>query len=382
LKSQFRFAQRTEHAVGLSSHTNRRATASFPASVQLEHVWRKFGDLVAVRDVSLDIAPGEIVCLLGPSGCGKTTLLRLVCGLETPDEGRILIDGREMSGPSAAVPPEARGVGLMFQDFALFPHMTILDNVAFGLQAMERSTARAEARRALERMGLASYAEAYPHVLSGGQQQRVALARAIVPRPRVMMMDEPFSGLDPRLRASMREETLAVLRETRTTCIIVTHEAEEAMLLGDRIAIMRGGEIVQVGATQDIFDNPSELFVAEMMSEINVVPCKVAGGAARGPLGTYPTVSDVAGDALMCFRPRVVEFTDDPEAIPAQVSGIRSLGDETLIELAVEGIDTPLLARACGACVAEQGTWTGIRVPSDKVHVFAAGHQVRASVDR
>jgi len=382
LKSQFRFAQRTEHAVGSSSHTNRRATASFPASVQLEHVWRKFGDLVAVRDVSLDIAPGEIVCLLGPSGCGKTTLLRLVCGLETPDEGRILIDGREMSGPAAAVPPEARGVGLMFQDFALFPHMNILDNVAFGLQAMERSTARAEARRALERMGLASYAEAYPHVLSGGQQQRVALARAIVPRPRVMMMDEPFSGLDPRLRASMREETLAVLRETRTTCIIVTHEAEEAMLLGDRIAIMRGGEIVQVGATQDIFDNPSELFVAEMMSEINVVPCKVAGGAARGPLGTYPTVSDVAGDALMCFRPRVVEFTDDPEAIPAQVGGIRSLGDETLIELAVDGIDTPLLARACGACVAEKGTWIGIRVPGDKVHVFAAGHQVRASVDQ
>jgi len=376
------FARRAEPAIGLSAHTNRRAAASFPASVGVEHVWRRFGDLVAVRDVSLDIAPGEIVCLLGPSGCGKTTLLRLVCGLETPDAGRVLIDGREMSGPSAAVPPEARGVGLMFQDFALFPHMTILENVAFGLQAMERNMALAEARRALERMGLGAYAEAYPHVLSGGQQQRVALARAIVPRPRVMMMDEPFSGLDPRLRASMREETLSILRETRTTCIIVTHEAEEAMLLGDRIVVMRAGEIIQAGTTQEIFDHPAELFVAEMMSEINVVPCKVSGGAARGPLGTFPARTGIIGDALMCFRPRVVRFSEDPAATPAQVCGARSLGDETVVELAIEGLDTPLLARTCGPCPVEQGNWVGIRVPGEKVHIFPAGNQVRASLDQ
>jgi len=375
------FAQRAEHGVGLSAHTDRRATASFPASVKLEHVWRRFGDLVAVRDVSLEVAPGEILCLLGPSGCGKTTLLRLVCGLETPDDGRILIDESEMSGPRANVPPEARGVGLMFQDFALFPHMTILENVAFGLQAMERNTALAEGRRALERMGLAAYAEAYPHVLSGGQQQRVALARAIVPRPRVMMMDEPFSGLDPRLRASMREETLAILRETRTTCIIVTHEAEEAMLLGDRIAVMRGGEIVQAGTTREIFDHPSDLFVAEMMSEINVVPCKVSGGVARGPLGSYPTAADVTGDALMCFRPRVVRFTDAEDAIPAQVCGTRSLGDETVVELAVEAVDTPLLARTSAHFEAERGDWVGIKIPAEKVHVFSANHQVRAILD-
>lgn len=382
MKSQSMFARRADPCISLTSHTNRRATASFPASVGIDHVWRRFGDLVAVRDVSLDVAPGEIVCLLGPSGCGKTTLLRLVSGLETPDAGRILIDGREMSGGARLVPPEARGVGLMFQDFALFPHMTILENVAFGLQAMERGNALEEAARALERMGLSAYAGAYPHVLSGGQQQRVALARAIVPRPRVMMMDEPFSGLDPRLRTSMREETLGILRETHTTCIIVTHEAEEAMLMGDRIAVMREGEIVQAGTTHDIFNHPADLFVAEMMSEINVVPCRVAGGAARGPLGTFPTAADVTGDALLCFRPRVMRFSEDANATPAKVIGKRCLGDETVVELAVEAVETPLLARVCEPCEAEPGAWLGIRVPADKVHIFPAENQVRASIDR
>jgi len=382
LRAQFLFPERREHRVGLSGYMTRRATASFPASVRIDEVWRRFDDIVAVRDVSLDIAPGEIVCLLGPSGCGKTTLLRLVCGLETPDAGRVLIDGREVSGADVFVPPEARGVGLMFQDFALFPHMTILENVAFGLQAMERAKALEEARIALERMGLSSYAGSYPHMLSGGQQQRVALARAIVPRPRVMMMDEPFSGLDPRLRASMREETLAILRETRTTCIIVTHEAEEAMLLGDRIALMRGGEIVQVGTTQEIFDHPADLFAAEMMSEINVVPCHVTGGAARGALGTFPARRDVSGDALLCFRPRTVQFSEAQDATPAQVLGSRSLGDETLIELAVEGIDTPLLMRLTGALNTPNGSWVGIAVPAENVHIFPAANQIRACVDR
>ena len=382
MKSQFILTRRAEDSIRASTHHKRRATPSFPASVTLEHIWRKFGDLVAVRDVSLEVAPGEILCLLGPSGCGKTTLLRLISGLEAPNEGRVLIDGREMSSPAATVPPEVRGVGLMFQDFALFPHMTILANVAFGLKAMERNTALEEARLALERMGLGRYADAYPHMLSGGQQQRVALARAIVPRPRVMLMDEPFSGLDPRLRPSLREETLAILRETRTTCVIVTHEAEEAMLLGDRLAIMRGGELVQTGTTQEVFDHPADLFVAEMMSEINVVPCKVVGGVARGPLGAYPTPTELSGDALMCFRPRVVRLSHDATATPAQVCGKRSLGDETVLELGVEGLETHVLARTCAPVPAEPGGWIGIRVPSEKVHIFPADHRLPASLDQ
>jgi iron(III) transport system ATP-binding protein len=175
--------------------------------------------------VSLDIEPGEVVCLLGPSGCGKITLLWIAAGVERPSGGRVLIDNQEAAGFDRFVPPGKRGVGLLFQDFALFPHLSILDNVAFGLKSLSRSEAEAEAYVALESVGLGHYAAEYPHILSGGEQQRVALARAIAPRPRVLLMD-------PQLRETMREETLAILHKTRATSIIVTHDAEEAMRMG------------------------------------------------------------------------------------------------------------------------------------------------------
>ena len=225
-----------------------RAAATFAARVTFEAVERRYGETYALRDFSLDVAPGEVVCLLGPSGCGKTTLLRVAAGIEKPSAGRILINEHEIAGPNRFVPPEQRGVGLMFQDFALFPHLTILENVAFGLKALPHAEARREAYLLLSRVGLERYAHDYPHILSGGQQQRVALARAIVPRPAVMLMDEPFSGLDVQLRESMQEETLALLRETRATSVIVTHHPEEAMRLADRIAVMRRGRLVQAAA--------------------------------------------------------------------------------------------------------------------------------------
>jgi iron(III) transport system ATP-binding protein len=184
------------------------AAATFSARLTFQDVSLFFGDIEAVNEVSFDLKPGEIVCLLGPSGCGKSTLLRLAAGVERPQSGRVLLDGFEVAGPKAFVPPEKRNVGLMFQDFALFPHLTILANVVFGLRALDRATARSEARSALRRVGLEQYEASYPHELSGGEQQRVALARAMVPRPKVMLMDEPFSGLDQRLRESVRQETL------------------------------------------------------------------------------------------------------------------------------------------------------------------------------
>ena len=191
------------------------AAATIAARLTFENVSRHFSDLPAVHDLSLNIAPGEVVCLLGPSGCGKTTLLRMAAGIDRPTDGRILLNDKELSGPSAFVPPEQRNVGLMFQDFALFPHLTIQDNVAFGLKTLGPDEAKREAIAALDRVGLAQYADEFPHILSGGQQQRIALARAIAPRPSVLLMDEPFSGLDSRLRETMREETLAILHETR-----------------------------------------------------------------------------------------------------------------------------------------------------------------------
>ena len=202
-----------------------RTPASIAARLTYESVSHRYGPVEAVKSFSLDIAPGEIVCLLGRSGCGKTTLLRLAAGVEEPTAGRILINDREVAGQAKFLAPEQRGVGLMFQDFALFPHLTNLANVMFGLKSLPNAEAEREARLALERVGLGSHAAQYPHMLSGGEQQRVALARAVAPRPSVLLMDEPFSGLDRRLREQVRTEMLHVLRESRVTCVVVTHDA-------------------------------------------------------------------------------------------------------------------------------------------------------------
>ena len=213
----------------------------------------------------------------------------------------------------------------MFQDFALFPHLTILDNVAFGLKSLPREDARREALAALARVGLERYAGDYPHILSGGEQQRVALARAIVPRPAVMLMDEPFSGLDVQLRERLQEETLALLRETRATCLIVTHAPAEAIRLGDRIAVMRAGRLVQAGKAEELYRNPADLFVARLFSEINEIPCSVEGGALRTPIGVFAVPGLDEGDAaILCIRRRAIRL-GAAGAGPARARAARAL---------------------------------------------------------
>jgi len=280
-----------------------RAAVTFAAHLGLENVSRRYGDALALDNVTLDVPPGKVLCLLGPSGCGKTTLLRIAAGVERPSSGRVLIDDEEVAGPNRFVPPEKRGVGLMFQDFALFPHLTILDNVAFGLRSMTKAEGRAEALLALERVGLGHYAGEYPHILSGGEQQRVALARAIAPRPGVLLMDEPFSGLDTRLREAMREDTLAILHETRATCIVVTHDAEEAMRMGDQVALLRKGRVVQTGTALDLYRKPKDIFAARTFSDLNEMKAHIEAGAAATPLGTFPVSGLADGtDAIVCVR--------------------------------------------------------------------------------
>ncbi|MBN9260718.1 MAG: ABC transporter ATP-binding protein, partial [Hyphomicrobium sp.] len=294
-----------------------RAATTFAARLTFEAVERTFDDTVALAGVSLDIAPGEVVCLLGPSGCGKTTLLRIAAGIERPTGGRVLVNDQEVAGPNRFVPPEERNVGLMFQDFALFPHLTIAQNVAFGLKQLPAAEARREAMALLARVGLERYADQHPHILSGGEQQRVALARALVPRPAVMLMDEPFSGLDIQLRERLQEGTLELLRETRATCMIVTHHPEEAMRLGDRIAVMRAGRIIQIGRAEDLYRQPVDLFVARLFSEINEIPWSVAGGVLVTPLGTFPAPSMPDGaKAVLCIRQRAIRLLPEGQGHP------------------------------------------------------------------
>ena len=362
----------------LAGGTRVRAGATFAAELTFEAVVKRYGERTALDGLSLDIKPGEVVCLLGPSGCGKTTLLRVAAGIERPDEGRVLINAREVAGPERFVQPEDRGVGLMFQDFALFPHLTILENVAFGLKALPRADARREALVVLARVGLERYADQYPHILSGGQQQRVALARAIVPRPAVMLMDEPFSGLDVQLRESMQQETLALLRETRATTMIVTHHPEEAMRLGDRIAVMRAGRLVQVGRAEDLYHRPAALFVARLFSEINEIDVAVAGGRVATPFGAVaaPGLADGAR-ATLCIRERGVGLStaganggSGAGGLAGRVRDARFLGDAVRLEVVVEGFDRVLNVRTRVGSDVAQGSEVRLHIDPGEVLVF------------
>jgi iron(III) transport system ATP-binding protein len=350
-----------------------RAAVAFAARLTLEALERRYDDMWALRGLSLDLAPGEVVCLLGPSGCGKTTLLRVAAGIEKPSAGRVLINEQEVAGPNRFVPPEERNVGLMFQDFALFPHLSILENVAFGLKGLGREEARREARAMLARVRLERYAEDYPHILSGGEQQRVALVRALVPRPAVMLMDEPFSGLDVQLREGIQNDTLALLRETRATCILVTHHPEEAMRLGDRIAVMRGGRLVQAGKAEELYTDPADLFVARLFSEINEVPWRVEGGALRTPVGTFSVPELGEGErATLCLRQRAISFVAPGLGQEARVLRVKFLGDAALVEVGVQGFEQPLKTLVRESEVPGRDVEVAIAVDPSRVLVFPA----------
>jgi iron(III) transport system ATP-binding protein len=319
---------------------------SFAARLSFENISHSYHGKATISGLSLAVEPGEVLCLLGPSGSGKTTLLRIAAGIEAQTSGRVLLNDQEIAGPGLFLPPERRGIGLMFQDFALFPHMTILDNVRFGLTALDREAARAQALHALGRVGLAHYAEKYPHVLSGGEQQRVALARALAPRPAVILMDEPFSGLDSRLKDSVRADTLAILREARATAIVVTHDAEEAMRMADRIALLRGGRLVQIGSSDDLYRRPFDIFTASFFSEVNLFQGVVQGGSVETPLGPIDARGVAEGRAVdVAVRLQGVEVHTDGAGVAARIISRRFLGVVDLFTFAVAGSDEPVRAR-------------------------------------
>jgi iron(III) transport system ATP-binding protein len=265
-------------------------TAESHAVVSLRRVVRRFDEASppAVAGISLEVRPGEIISLLGPSGSGKTTALRLVAGFERPDEGEIWIAGRRVAGGGAWIPPEARGVGMVFQDYALFPHLTVAENVAFGLHCVLASERVPRTTDTLGLVGMRPYAQRYPHELSGGQQQRVALARALAPQPFAVLLDEPFSNLDAHLRTQLRDEVRHILKQTGTSAIFVTHDQQEALLLGDRVGVMRDGRLEQVDTPERIFHAPRTRFVAGFFGRADFIPATVAGDGLATEVGLIP----------------------------------------------------------------------------------------------
>jgi iron(III) transport system ATP-binding protein len=317
-------------------------------SVQFQGVTKRFGEVVALKPLDLDIQPGTLVTLLGPSGCGKTTTLRLIAGLESASEGRILIGGADVTHLSATY----RRVSMVFQSYALFPHMTVLENVAYGLtvKRVPKAEALARAEEGLAMVGLAGFGKRLPSELSGGQQQRVAVARAVVLEPEVLLLDEPLSNLDAKLRRRVREEIRQIQQRLGLTAVYVTHDQEEAMAVSDRIIVMKNAEIAQEGTPEDLYERPASAFIADFIGDANLIDVEVApDGATTGVelLGRrieLPLATSFRGAGKLVLRPHQMTISAEPTAhsLPADVTYAAYLGNQ--IQYSLETRAGPLFA--------------------------------------
>lgn len=323
-----------------------------------------FGRIDVLRGVSLAVAPGEIVAVLGQSGCGKSTLLRAIAGLHPPDSGEIAIDGAIVDDARTHVPPERRHVGMMFQDIALFPHLSVLANVAFGLPGRMDRQAQAVARTRLRELGLGAYENAWPATLSGGQAQRVALARALAPQPRILLLDEPFSSLDAQTRADVQREVLAVLRRAAMSAIIVTHDRDEAVFFADRIVLMHRGGVEQTGSVEDLYRRPDSPVVARALGDVVAIEGVARQGVVDTPLGPFVAKEPVPdGTVDVLLRPQAFAMDAGDDGISARIVRRTFSGPGIDMDLAVQGLATPLR----------------LRVDPDR---DAEGEDVRLAVDR
>ncbi len=272
------------------------------------------GALPVVNGLSFEVEEGETFALLGPSGCGKTTALRCIAGFERADSGTVSLGGRTLVDDGVAVPPEQRGIGFVFQDYALFPHLSVRDNVGFGLRAMGKAEREQRVAEVIRLVGLGGFEHRKPHALSGGQQQRVALARAIAPRPRLVLLDEPFSNLDALLRQEMRERVRDLLKAEGMTALLVTHDQEEALSFADRVAVMQNGRIDQIGTPEAIYTTPRTLFVAQFLGRTNLLLTQADGDTADTVLGRLRLNRAASGPVLLSIRPEHLALTAEPDA--------------------------------------------------------------------
>ncbi len=353
-----------------------------PPRLEIRNMIRRFEGRVVVDDVSLTVEAGRVTCLLGPSGCGKSTTLRMIAGVEMQDEGQIYVDGKLICDTVFRVPPERREIGLMFQDFALFPHLSVADNVSFGLKG-SKDQKRVRVEELLTKVDLMRFIDGFPHQLSGGEQQRVALARALAPRPRIMLMDEPFSGLDNRLRDGIRDETLAILKEEDAAVLLVTHEPEEAMRMADEIALMRGGKIVQQGAPYNVYTRPADKAAVAFFSDVNVLQAQVNGALAETPFGQFLAPGFPDGtDVEIVFRPQHLRLDFDRNGkgpLPTATDGVaargvveraRFLGNESLVEFRMDYDGSILKATVPNVFVPAPGRAMWLTIRRDRCFVF------------
>jgi iron(III) transport system ATP-binding protein len=338
--------------------------------LEIKHLSKRFHRVgtPTVNDVNFSLEAGKIVALLGPSGCGKTTTLRLIAGFEQPDAGEINLENRRLFGAGIDLPPEARGIGFVFQDYALFPHLSVLENVIFGLHHLPKSERLERAREVLALVGLLVFQDRAPHQLSGGQQQRVALARALAPRPKLILLDEPFSSLDAQLRASTRLEVRRILEKIGATALLVTHDQEEAMAFADRLIVMRDGRIEQEGSPERVYAQPRTAFVANFLGRTNLIPGRANGLTCKTIFGEVKLESPANGPIMLSIRPEDLSFVDSPaNTLQATVIAREFKGHD--ITYALESGGLQLIVQTDHLCNLNVGDLTHIKLEGPAVPV-------------